>query len=135
VHSARRGRIPKWRQIVPDETGAAGEFEVGEMASALKAAAAVGNGNGTPVRLNLAETTTLSLVEGDATTIRETLATAAFQPNSVGALELAFNAAYLADALRFVGVECARMWVRDGLKLALIGPPDRRYVLMPVRVL
>lgn len=128
------GEFPNWGQIVPGETGAALEFEVDEMASALKAAAAVGNGSGTPVRLNLAETTTLSLVEGDTTAIRETLTTAAFQPDGVGALEVAFNAAYLADALKFVGEERARMWIRDGLKPALIGPPDRRYVLMPVRL-
>jgi DNA polymerase-3 subunit beta len=128
------GEYPNWQQIVPGETGAALEFEVDEMASALKAATAVGNGNGTPVRLNLAETTTLSLVEGDATAIRETLASAAFSPDGVGALEVAFNAVYLADALKFVGDERARMWIRDGLKPALIGPPDRRYVLMPVRL-
>lgn len=128
------GEFPNWQQIVPDETGAALEFEVDEMASALKAAAAVGNGNGTPVRLSLAETTTLSLVEGDATAIRETLTTAAFSPDGVGEIEVAFNAAYLADALKFVGEERARMWVRDGLKPALIGPPNRRYVLMPVRL-
>lgn len=128
------GEFPNWQQIVPDETGAALDFEVDEMASALKAAAAVGNGNGTPVRLNLGETTTLSLVEGDATAIRETLTTAAFSPDGVGALEVAFNAAYLADALKFVGEERARMWIRDGLKPALFGPPDRRYVLMPVRL-
>lgn len=128
------GEFPNWGQIVPDETGAALEFEVDEMASALKAAAAVGNGNGTPVRLNLGETTTLTLVEGDATAIRETLATASFSPDGVGAIEVAFNPVYFADALKFVGEGRARMWIRDGLKPALIGPPNRRYVLMPVRL-
>ena len=128
------GEFPNWQQIVPEETGAAVEFEVDEMSSALKSVAAVGNGNETPVRLSLGETTTLALIEGDTAKIRETLATAMFSPDGVGEIDAAFNAKYLADALRFVGGERARMWVRDGLKPALIGEADRRYVLMPVRL-
>lgn len=128
------GEFPNWRQIVPDQGGAAVEFETDELASVLKAVAAVGNGNGTPVRLSLGEKTTLSLADGSATAIRETLATAAFSPDGVGEIEVAFNPGYLADALRFVGAERTRMWVRDGLKPALIGSTDRRYVLMPVRL-
>lgn len=129
------GEFPNWRQIVPDEgAGAAVEFEVDEMASALKAAAAVGNGGGTPVRLSLGETSTLALVEGGATAIRETLASAVFSPDGVGEIEVAFNLGYLAEGLKFVGAERITMRVRDGLKPALIGPPDRRYVLMPVRL-
>jgi len=128
------GEFPNWRQIVPDESGAAVSFDIAEMASALKAAQAVGNGGGTPVRLSLGDTSTLALVEGDATAIRETLATASFSPDGVGEVEVAFNPAYLADALRFVGTERTSMWVRDALKPALIGPADRRYVLMPVRL-
>lgn len=128
------GEYPNWRQIVPGETGAAVTFEVAEMASALKAAVAVGNGGGAPVRLSLGETSTLALADGEATTIRETLATASFSPDGVGAIEVAFNPSYLADALKFVGEERTSMWVRDGLKPALIGPAERRYLLMPVRL-
>jgi DNA polymerase-3 subunit beta len=128
------GEFPNWQQIVPGETGAAVEFEVEELASVLKAAEAVSNGNGMPIRLSLGQTTTLSLIEGDQSVVRETLATAAFTPDGVGEIEVAFNPSYFADALKFVGDERARLWVRDGLKPALIGPPDRRYVLMPVRL-
>jgi len=130
------GEFPNWQQIVPGETGAAVEFEVDEMASVLKAVKAVGNGNGTPIRLSLGQTTTLSLAEGDQSVVSETLATAAFTPDGVGEgeVEVAFNPSFFADALKFIGDERARLWVRDGLKPALIGPPDRRYVLMPVRL-
>ena len=74
------GEFPNWQQLVPAETGAAVEFDLDEMVSALKAVEAVRNGNGTPVRLSLGKTTTLALVEGDAMAIRETQATAAFTP-------------------------------------------------------
>jgi len=49
-------------------------------------------------------------------------------------LEVAFNADYLLDAIRLIGGERVRMWVRDGLKPALFEGPDRRYALMPVRM-
>lgn len=52
--------FPNWQQLVPAEAGAAVEFDLDEMVSALKAVEAVRNGNGTPVRLSLGETTTLA---------------------------------------------------------------------------
>lgn len=129
------GEFPNWQQIIPaEDVGASVEFEAAEMASALKSVEAVGTGDGTPVRLNLGETTTVTLVEGNAAAIRESLASATFSPDGVGEIEAAFNPGYLADGLKFVGTERARMRVRDGLKPALIGQSDRRYVLMPVRL-
>jgi DNA polymerase III sliding clamp (beta) subunit (PCNA family) len=66
--------------------------------------------------------------------MREALAEARFSPNGTGAMEVAFNADYLADAIRFCGAGRGRMWVRDALKPALFEGPDRRYVLMPIRM-
>lgn len=128
------GEFPNWRQIVPEETGAAIEFKVAEMTSALEAAEAVGNGGGAPVRLRLGKPSSIELVDQGTTVLRETLSSAVFSPDGVGEIEVAFNPGYLADALRFVGDDRTRMWVRDSLKPALMGSADRRYVLMPVRL-
>lgn len=129
------GDFPNWQQIVPPEdAGASVEFETAEMASALKSVEAMAATAGTPVRLKLGDVTTLTLIDGGTTAIHETLTTAKFTPDGVGEIETAFSPAYLADGMRFIGRDRARMCVRDGLKPALIGRDDRRYVLMPVRL-
>ena len=82
--------------------------------------------NGAPVRLTLDRTCSLALNDPDLGDMRETLAEATFSPNGAGAMEVAFNPDYLADAIRFCGAERGRMWVRDGLKPVLFEGPDRR---------
>jgi len=47
---------------------------------------------------------------------------------------VAFNPTYLADGIRFLAGDTVQMWVRDPLKAVLLGPADRRYLLMPVRI-
>jgi len=49
-------------------------------------------------------------------------------------MEVVFNPEYLADAIRFCGVERGRMWVRDAPKAVLFDSPGRRYALMPIRI-
>jgi DNA polymerase III sliding clamp (beta) subunit (PCNA family) len=75
----------------------------------------------------------VALVDPDLGTVREELAEASFSPNGAGPVEVSFNPDYLLDAIRVVGADRGRMWVRDGLKPALFEGPDRRYALMPVR--
>lgn len=127
------GEFPNWRQILPEETGARAEFDAAETSAALTAAASI-RSTGVPVRLSLGDRCMLTLAQQDVGALTEELERAAFSPDGVGALEVAFNPDYLADAFRFCGTERVAMWVRDGLKPALLGTPDRRYLLMPVRI-
>lgn len=128
------GEFPNWRQLLPEfGTGACCEFDSTELASALKAMAAVRQ-NGSPVRLSLGERSSLVLAERDLGEVTEELVGARFNPDGIGALDVAFNPELLADALRFCGGERVRVWLRDGLKPALFGEPEARYLLMPVRI-
>jgi DNA polymerase III subunit beta len=128
------GEYPAWRQVVPEAAGALFEFDSAELESALRAAASVRGTRGSPVRLALDGSCSLALTEPDLGTVREALPGASFSPNGVGPLQAAFNADYLLDAIRFMGAERARMWIRDGLKPVLFEGLDRRYALMPVRM-
>jgi DNA polymerase-3 subunit beta len=128
------GEFPNWKQVVPDPEGGSFEFDPEEFASALRAATSVRSTKGTPVRLTLDRTCSLALKDPDLGEMREALTEARFSPNGAGAMEVAFNPDYLADAIRFCGAERGRMWVRDGLKPALFQGPERRYVLMPIRL-
>lgn len=128
------GEFPNWRQVIPEPSGAHLEFDAEELSSGLRAAASVRSSGGGPVRLTLDRTCSLALVEPDLGEMRQVLSGASFSPNGVGAIQVAFNPGYLADAIRFCGTPRGRMWVRDGLKPALFEGPDRRYALMPVRM-
>jgi DNA polymerase III subunit beta len=128
------GEFPNWRQLVPDPDGGSFEFDPEELGSALRAATSVRSATGAPVRLTLDRTCSLALKDPDLGEMREALTEARFSPNGAGAMEVAFNPDYLADAIRFCGAERGRMWVRDGLKPALFEGPERRYVLMPIRL-
>jgi DNA polymerase III sliding clamp (beta) subunit (PCNA family) len=119
---------------VPNPEGGSFEFDPEELGSALRAATSVRSTTGAPVRLTLDRTCSLALKDPDLGEMREALTEAKFSPNGAGAMEVAFNPDYLADAIRFCGAERGRMWVRDGLKPALFEGPDRRYVLMPIRL-
>lgn len=125
--------FPNWRQLLPEPSGASCEFETAELVSALKAICALRR-NGNAVRLSLGETCSLVLAERDHGEITETLDGAQFSPDGVGAIEVAFNPGYFADAVRFCGGERVRVHLRDSLKPALFGTPDARYLLMPVRI-
>ena len=128
------GEFPNWKQVVPGLEGGSFEFDPHELGTALRAAASVRSKTGAPVRLTLDRTCSLALDDPDLGDMRETLAEATFSPNGAGAMEVAFNPDYLADAIRFCGAERGRMWVRDGLKPVLFEGPDRRYALMPIRL-
>jgi DNA polymerase III subunit beta len=128
------GEFPNWKQVVPTPDGGSFEFDPEELGSALRAATSVRSTNGAPVRLMLDRSCSLTLKDPDLGEMREALAEAKFSPNGAGAMEVAFNPDYLADAIRFCGAERGRMWVRDGLKPALFESPERRYVLMPIRL-
>jgi DNA polymerase-3 subunit beta len=127
------GEYPNWRQVVPEPEGGMLEFDTEELGSALRAAASVRSTKGAPVRLSLDRTCSLAVKEHDLGEMREALTRARFSPNGAGAIEVAFNPDYLADAIRFCGAERGRMWVRDALKAVLFDSPDRRYALMPIR--
>jgi DNA polymerase-3 subunit beta len=128
------GEYPTWRQVLPEAEGGLLEFDSGEMQSALGAVASIRGARGAPVRLTLDSSCFLALAEPDFGSFLEELSGASFSPNGAGPLQVAFNADYLLDAIRFVGAEQGRMWVRDGLKPVLFEGADRRYALMPVRM-
>lgn len=128
------GEFPNWKQVVPGPEGGSFEFDPQELGTALRAATSVRSTKGAPVRLTLDRTCSLALKDPDLGEMRETLTEARFSPNGAGAMEVAFNPDYLADAIRFCGAERGRMWVRDGLKAVLFEAPDRRYALMPIRL-
>jgi DNA polymerase III subunit beta len=127
------GEFPNWRQVVPEAGGALLEFDAEELTSAVRAATSVGSRTAGPVRLELDGACSLSFSEPDQVEMRQALAGAKVSPNGTGAVQVAFNPGYLADAIAFCGAECGRMWVRDALKPVLFEGPDRRYALMPVR--
>ncbi len=128
------GEFPNWKQVVPNPEGGSFEFDPEELGSALRAATSVRSTKGAPVRLTLDRTCSLALKDPDLGEMREALTAAKFSPNGAGAMEVAFNPEYLTDAIRFCDAERGRMWVRDGLKPALFEGPERRYVLMPIRL-
>jgi DNA polymerase III subunit beta len=128
------GEFPNWKQVVPEPEGGSFEFDPEELGSALRAATSVRSTKGAPVRLSLDRTCSLALQDPDLGEMREALTEARFSPNGAGAMEVAFNPDYLADAIRFCDPERGRMWVRDALKPVLFQGPDRRYVLMPIRL-
>ncbi|MDP9243324.1 MAG: DNA polymerase III subunit beta [Actinomycetota bacterium] len=127
------GEFPNWKQVVPEPEGGSFEFDPEELGTALRAATSV-RSKGAPVRLTLDRTCSLALKDPDLGEMREALTAAKFSPNGAGAMEVAFNPDYLADAIRFCGAERGRMSVRDGLKPVLFEGPDRRYALMPIRL-
>jgi DNA polymerase-3 subunit beta len=129
------GEFPNWRQVMPEPDGALFEFDPEELVSALRAATSVwGTKAAPPIRLTLDRACTLVATDPNLGTMRETLDGASFSPNGVGAIQVAFNPGYLADAVRFCGKEQGRMWVRDALKPVRFDGPDRTYALMPIRI-
>jgi DNA polymerase-3 subunit beta len=128
------GEFPNWKQVVPEPGGGLLEFDPDELGSALRAASAVHHTKGAQVRLSLDRTCSIAVRDHELGEMLEALPGANFSPNGAGAMEIAFNSDYLADAIRFCGVERGRMWVRDALKAVLFDSPDRCYALMPIRV-
>jgi DNA polymerase-3 subunit beta len=127
------GEFPNWHQVMPEAEGGRLDADAKELESALKAASTVRGGDSAPVQLSLDATCTLRLDEPDVGRLTEELDGARFSPDGVGPLDVAYNPEYLLDGVRFVGTERIRMWVRDGLKPALIEARGRRYAVMPVR--
>lgn len=130
-----QGEFPNWRQLVPEEAGGQFEFESEEMAEAVKGAAALRSQKSVPVRFSLGDRCVLRMAESQVANVAETLEKAAYSPNGVGPMEIAFNPDFLLDAISFVGEEKARMRTTDPMKPALFhGENGGRYVLMPVRL-
>jgi DNA polymerase-3 subunit beta len=130
---AIEGQFPDWRQILGGQGGARLELDADETSSALKTMAAV-RSNGTPVRLSLGERCTIAMSEKDVGEVTESLGSATYAADGVGAIEIGFNADYLADAIRFIGEGRTEVHIRDALKPAIFEYADRRYALMPVRL-
>jgi DNA polymerase-3 subunit beta len=128
------GEFPNWRQVVPEAAGALLEFDPQELTSALRAAGSVRSTTGAPVRLMLDDKCSLAVSEPGLGEMRQVLTRASFSPNGVGPMQVAFNPAYLTDAIAFCGADRGRMWVRDPVKPALLEGTDRRHALMPVRI-
>jgi DNA polymerase-3 subunit beta len=127
------GEYRAWRQVVPEAEGGLLEFDAAELESALRASISVRGTRGASVRLSLDRSCSLALADPDFGTVEEGLAGVTFSPNGAGPLQVTFNSDYLLDAIRFVGGERARMWIRDALKPALFEWNQRRYALMPIR--
>ena len=129
------GEFPNYTQLVPAEEGGSLQFEPKEMTQAVKDASSIRSEKSTPARLILGDRCVLSVIENGSPKVRQALPSASYSSNGTGPLEVAFNPDFLADGIKFVGADKEVMWVKDACKPALIvGDPDRRYVVMPVRL-
>lgn len=129
------GEFPNWRRIVPDENkGGSLEFDPKELGNAVTDAAGLRSDKGIPVRVALGDTCSLRMIDGQVGRLSQELRQATYSPNGTGPMEIAFNPAFLKDAVDFVGAERAYLKVTDPCKPALfLGAPKRQCVLMPVR--
>lgn len=130
------GEFPNWRRLIPAEAqGGRLECEANELGEAVRDAAGFRSDNNVPVRIGLEETCTLRMIDGHSVRLEQTLTQATYSPNGTGPMEIAFNPDFLKDAVDFAGAERVVMWVTNPCKPALFtGDPNRRHVLMPVRL-
>lgn len=132
------GEFPKWSQLVPkEETGGTFEFASEEMAEAVRGAAVLRSQDTVPVRISLGDRCVLRMTEAQVANVAERIESAAYSPNGVGPMEIAFDPDFLLDAIKFVGEEKVRMRADDPMKPALFLGENGgrgRYVLMPVRL-
>ena len=128
-----QGEFPNWREIIPTRSDVSASLDAAEIATALKTIAAVRTAPGVPVRLRFGPSCSLALVEQGGAQVSEALTNTSWCSGE-REIEVAFNPDYLADALHFVGSEQVDVQLQDGIKASVFGTPERRYVLMPVRI-
>ncbi|MGQ0680388.1 MAG: DNA polymerase III subunit beta [Actinomycetota bacterium] len=131
---AIEGEFPNWRRIVPDgNAGGSFEFDAKELGAAVSDAAGIRTDRSTPVRLNLGPSCSIRMIDGTVGELSQPLTQAVYSPNGTGPMEIAFNPAFLKDAISFLDADRAILRVTDPCKPALFVGVDERCVLMPVR--
>jgi DNA polymerase-3 subunit beta len=130
------GEYPRYQTLLPSEFNAVAELPAAPFAEAVKRVALVAERN-TPVRLAFsAGELVLEAGAGDEAQAVETLE-ASFDGED---LQIAFNPQYLLDGLSAIDSDTARVSFTTPTRPAVVtgkrgedGPPDYRYVLMPIR--
>jgi len=130
------GEYPRYQTLLPSEFNAVAELPAAPFAEAVKRVALVAERN-TPVRLAFAAgELVLEAGAGDEAQAVETLE-ASFDGED---LQIAFNPQYLLDGLSAIDSDTARVSFTTPTRPAVVtgkrgedGPPDYRYVLMPIR--
>ena len=130
------GEYPRYQSLLPNEFNAVAELPTAPFAEAVKRVALVAERN-TPVRLAFsAGELVLEAGAGDEAQAVETLE-ASFDGDD---LQIAFNPQYLLDGLSAIDSDVARVSFTTPTRPAVVtgkpaadGPPDYRYVLMPIR--
>ena len=130
------GEYPRYQTLLPSEFNAVAELLAAPFAEAVKRVALVAERN-TPVRLAFsAGELVLEAGAGDEAQAVETLE-ASFDGED---LQIAFNPQYLLDGLSAIDSDTARISFTTPTRPAVVtgkrgeeGPPDYRYVLMPIR--
>jgi DNA polymerase-3 subunit beta len=130
------GEYPRYQTLLPSEFNAVAELAAAPFAEAVKRVALVAERN-TPVRLAFAAgELVLEAGAGDEAQAVETLE-ASFDGED---LQIAFNPQYLLDGLSAIDSDTARVSFTTPTRPAVVtgkrgedGPPDYRYVLMPIR--
>jgi DNA polymerase-3 subunit beta len=129
------GEFPNWQALLPEEAGGRFEFDSKELANAAKGAAELRSAKSVPVRVGLDDRCVLEMRDSHVASVTEDLEKAAYSPNGVGPMSIAFNPDFLIDGVNFIGEDRAVMRATDPLKPALfLGENGRRYLLMPVRM-
>ena len=128
------GEFPNWQRILPDRNqGGSCEFDAKELGIAVADAAGIRSDSSIPVRLKLGATCSIRMVDGQVGELSQPLSQAIYSPNGTGPMEIAFNPAFLKDALAFVNTDRAVLKVTDPCKPALFLGVDEQCVVMPVR--
>ena len=130
------GEYPRYQALLPSEFTATAELEAGPFAEAVKRVALVAERN-TPIRLAFTRAgLTLEAGAGDDARATETV-DASYDGED---LKVNFNPQYLLDGLAAAGSDTVRMSFTTPVRPAVLtgkhsedGPPDYRYVLMPIR--
>ena len=130
------GEYPRYQSLLPNQFNAVAELPTALFSEAVKRVALVAERN-TPVRLAFsAGELVLEAGAGDEAQAVETLE-ASFDGDD---LQIAFNPQYLLDGLSAIDSDVARVSFTTPTRPAVItgkpaadGPPDYRYVLMPIR--
>jgi DNA polymerase-3 subunit beta len=133
------GPFPNYRSLLPDSSEVTVVLERAALTEALQRVAVVASAQtNTPVLLSFsADGLELQASNQEAGDASEQLAAEV----DGGAMEIAFNPAYLLAGLEATGTERIRFELRDGLRAAVIRPhdpdgevDDLTYLLMPMRV-
>lgn len=133
------GEFPKYRSLLPSETGSAADIATAALVEATRRVALVAS-RGSAIRLSFeADELLLEAGTGDDAQASERV------PSSYDGepLSIAFNPGYLLDGLGALDSDTARLSFTDPRRPALLtgkhgdgaaAPDDYRYLLMPVRL-